>query len=107
MLLFSCIFVAACGPGELTSEELSAIAFCHVHIKDQLRSPATARFTDNYREAVSAQGDAEYLIKSWVESKNVFDTRIQHDYVCRVRKEGEGWQLVKLDIDWDTDWVVE
>lgn len=101
------VLLTACTGDALTPEMKSAVEFCHLRVKDQLRSPLTARFADNYRGAVSEVGEGEYRIESWVESKNAFDSWVGHDYWCQVRREGGDWTEVELAIDWDTDWVVE
>lgn len=107
MALIGCILLVACGTDDLSDDETMAVALCHNHIKDQLRSPATARFSDNYFRAVTEVDDDEYMIESWVESKNIFDTRLQFDYACHIKKDEDGWTLLDLFIDWDNEWVVE
>ena len=98
-LAFLALPVSACssggsGPEKDAGDEWSAQAVCEEFVKDRLKSPSTADFSDENREQLT---DTVFVVTGSVDSENGFGAMIRNDFTCRVRYAGgDNWRLVRL-----------
>ena len=75
-------------------DEWSAQAVCEEFVKDRLKSPATADFSDEERLQMS---ETVFVVTGSVDSENGFGALIRNNFTCRVRYAGdENWHLVRM-----------
>lgn len=70
-----------------------ARAACRELVKDRLRSPASAQFSDLAHRGSGVQ----FVVTGIVDSENAFGAMIRNSFTCEVRLDGEYWRLVRLD----------
>jgi hypothetical protein len=64
-----------------------AYALCADQIKEQLKAPATARFSTRDRDH-EAQDGSRYLFTGTVDSENSFGALLRGDFACQIRWTG-------------------
>lgn len=73
--------------------EVGAEIVCENFVKDRLKSPSSADFS----ETQSRGEGADYVVVGAVDSENSFGAMIRNDYVCEVSYEGDDqWSLTSL-----------
>lgn len=76
----------------------SAQETCHHFVKDDLKSPGSARF-EKYNDAkVSIEGETR-TVEGFVDSENGFGALLRTHYRCVIRDEGDSYTLVDLTYD--------
>lgn len=82
------------GPEKDEGDEYSAQYICEEFVKDRLKSPATADFSDEDR---SRSGPRTWVVSGSVDSENGFGAMIRNTFTCKVRYTGDdNWRLVSL-----------
>ena len=100
LLAVTVLLVSACssddgGSGDADEGDAgTAQVMCREFIKDRLKSPSTADFSD---ESPTETGKQTWRVSGSVDSENGFGAMIRNDYVCTIRYAGDdNWRLVKL-----------
>lgn len=76
------------------ADAIGAQVACAEFVKDQLKSPATAEFSET---SSSELGQERWRVEGAVDSENSFGAMIRNTYVCEVEYLGDDeWQLVDL-----------
>lgn len=82
------------GPEKDEADEWGAQAVCEEFVKDRLKSPSTADFSEEERLQMT---DTVFVVTGAVDSENSFGAMIRNDFTCKVRYTGnENWHLAKL-----------
>ena len=83
------IALTACSSGDSeTSLQYEAKDSCHEWVKKELRSPATAEFSDE--NVAGDEGD--YTITGNVDSQNGFGATVRSTWTCTVKLDGDTWR---------------
>lgn len=78
--------------------ELEAWTMCEQFVKESLKAPKTAEFSSVGETTHTLTSKGSFLVKGWVEAKNVFGVPLRNGYTCEVRPAGhERWTLERLD----------
>lgn len=88
LLLWSCVAGSASKPDEpptMSEVRFMAIDTCHEAVTNQLKAPATAKFTND--EAKLAEGG--WTVTGSVDSENSFGALIRSSYTCTARLDGD------------------
>lgn len=90
--------LASCSASDPTQDETTkkfdAERVCKDFVKDQLKAPSTADFSD-----VTTTGAVDrYTVVGNVDSENSFSAMIRNTFVCKVRLDAaaEKWHLVSM-----------
>ncbi len=83
---------AAVFPEDDRGTDLGAIDACHQAVKERLKSPASAKFS-NDRAAETAEG--QWTVTGAVDSENSFGAMIRGTYSCQARYDGDESYLVR------------
>src|SRR5215469_5411499 len=63
-----------------------------VFIKDRLKAPSTAKFSDWVwdKDKIGVSGSAEsgYVVRGWVDAQNSFGAKLRSKWVCHLRPTG-------------------
>lgn len=71
---------------------LGAQVICHDFVKDVLKSPSTADFSD---ESFTGSSPV-WTVRGQVDSENSFGAKVRSSYVCKVKSTGaEKWTLLE------------
>ncbi|MFT3871063.1 MAG: hypothetical protein QM714_00220 [Nocardioides sp.] len=68
---------------------------CRDWVKDRLKSPSSAKFSD---EVVEPNGETRYEVTGSVDSENSFGAMIRNRYRCLVEHDGEASTLIDLKV---------
>lgn len=91
--------LTACGssepdPADVNGDDIAAQVVCRDFVRDSLKSPSTADFSD---ERVRHVGGKVWLVAGSVDSENSFGAMIRNDYVCKVEYvSGDRYRLLNL-----------
>lgn len=69
---------------------------CREGVQDQLKSPSSARFSD---EEAEETGEGRYLVTGSVDSENGFGAMIRNDYACKVSETAGSWRAYSVTFD--------
>lgn len=83
--------VAACGGNEDASGYVKIA--CHDWVKDRLKSPGPAEFSE---DSVSKVNEQRYILTGAVDSQNGFGAMIRNTYRCEASHVGGSTRLVSL-----------
>lgn len=75
-----------------SSEDLLAYNYAEDFVKQQLKSPSTAKFPgiwDGKRDHITKLGNREYKINSYVDSQNGFGAMLRSNWSCVIYFEGD------------------
>lgn len=73
--------------------EYGARDVCEQFVKDRLKSPSTAKFS----ETSAAEVGGTWTVRGAVDSENGFGAKIRNTYTCEVRHDsGDKWKLIDL-----------
>ncbi|WP_294347997.1 hypothetical protein [Prosthecochloris sp.] len=106
LLLFG-IAVFTCQDDTPWQERDSSVAaYVHLkyYVKEQLKSPGTAKFADAWSGGYTVQdiGDQKYRIVSWVDAQNSFGALIRMYFYGKVQQTAEDeWEV--LEFEWRPD----
>lgn len=85
----------ACGSGSKpkNGDKYEAIVWCEDYVKDRLKAPSTADFSD---ETVASQGRT-WTVNGSVDAENSFGAKLRNSFACVVKYNGkDNYDLVKL-----------
>lgn len=86
----------AVSPGDTQVKEKSAVRVeCQEQVKERLKSPSTADFSD---VEVSADGDL-YTVSGVVDAENSFGAKTRSSWTCTARNDGSTVTDVSVDLD--------
>jgi hypothetical protein len=71
------------GGDSLSDNLLEAKSSCESRVKDQLKSPSTAKFDSE------AHGTGPFTVDGFVDSANSFGAMVRSDFSCKVRVESD------------------
>ena len=94
------VFVCGCGPSAPRGpDNVGAWVACQTMVESRLKSPSTADFPSDYRNAVSRDGN-RFVVTSYVDAQNAFGGTVRTDYTCTVTYDpsDESWNLENLDM---------
>lgn len=92
------VVIALCAIGFLArpdtggDAEYSAKIACRDFVKQRLKAPATADFTD---EVVNVDGQT-YSVTGNVDAENSFGAKLRQTYTCVLEDAGSEWRLTAL-----------
>lgn len=85
---------AATDSPDLIGDKWGAIVACEDFVKRNLKSPASAEFTD---ESVMHLDKKNWKVLGSVDSQNSFGAMIRNEFNCEVRfRGGDQWRLLSL-----------
>lgn len=67
-------------------------------VKAGLKTPSTAQFADYTKSKVTKLGNV-YIVDSYVDSQNLFGAMIRSDFVIKLKKVGNHWDIVEFVFD--------
>lgn len=81
--------------------EILAYNYAIMFVKEQLKSPASAKFPDSRlkKSHTTALGGGKYRINSWVDSQNSFGAMIRTKFSCTIIIDGTNVQCQGLTFD--------
>jgi hypothetical protein len=86
-LLLTLTLGAACG-GDDSDDAYSAKYICHQFVKDDLKSPRSAHFSNE--TATEDKATKEWTVSGDVDADNSFGASIRNTYTCDATYEGNG-----------------
>lgn len=97
LLIATVLLNSGCGPSEPPakgSDTGAARYMAQEFIKDTLKSPSSAEFSDSSETRVRYDSaDDSYYVSGWVDAQNSFGAKLRSRYVCTVRNTGgETWK---------------
>jgi hypothetical protein len=100
-------WAAGCGRAEPPADPAKAEAWeaARGFVVEKLAVPSTARFEapgdrQGPERCVERTGEGSYTVSGWVESQNRIGATLRSDFVCKLRRGGDGkWQLEGLTLD--------
>ena len=82
------------------NQRVTAFTMSQEFVKKELKSPSTAEFPANYKEACEFIGDSTFIINSYVDSQNSFSAMMRTNYQVKVKYIGkENWSLIDLKFE--------
>lgn len=69
------------------------------HVKQHLKSPATAEFPDFCKSFVEVVGKDSVVVNSFVDSQNAFGAMIRSHYTIRMHKRDRNWYSTFFEIN--------
>lgn len=79
------------------SNEIGAEVMCEEFVKERLKSPASAEFSDT--RSISTGTPDEYEVTGSVDSENGFGAMLRSSYECTIRDNGDDtWTLIAIDL---------
>lgn len=77
-----------------------AYNYAEEFVKDNLKSPSTAKFPDTTEKMnhITELGENEYQINSWVDSQNSFGAMIRSNFSCKIIFDGDKVSVKNLQI---------
>ncbi len=72
---------------------------CHQFVKDRLKAPSSAKFSDFSDSLVMGTSDGPYVVRSSLESQNALGVMLKTRYMCTVTFQGKDAHLSSLDFD--------
>jgi len=95
------IFIPSDGDRQTTRvasvDETDAFIWCKDHVRDRLKSPATAKFPFvefSHRDL----GNNTWRIISYVDSQNSFGALVRTNWACEIQYSNGAWQLQDLTL---------
>lgn len=93
VLLVGMIIACGSAPTPKEGDKYGAMVVCQDFVKDQLKAPATAEFSDE--EATLLAGT--WTVNGNVDAENSFGANLRQSYACVVKHTGnDNYHLVKL-----------
>lgn len=94
LLAGACGVMVVLGKGDTDETEYLAKTVCQGFVKKQLKSPTSARFSEE--SATKASG--RWTVSGVVDSQNSFGAMVRNQYTCTTtyQKDGDQWNLVSL-----------
>jgi hypothetical protein len=87
-------------PGRWSREAAGAWTAIQEHINRRLKAPADASYpAPGSTGTVSVHIDeGEYFVSGWVDAPNPLGVRLRHDYIGKVKRVHDGWELLELEL---------
>lgn len=76
---------------------LASFVYSQQYIKDELKTPSTAKFAGVGESNIQKLDKETYRITSFVDAQNNFGTTLRTNYVIVMKKNGSGWGVEKLE----------
>ncbi len=84
-------------PDEDTRDDIAAEVMCEEFVKDKLKAPSTAEFTD---QDATSTGQQRWDVTGAVDSQNGFGAMIRSTYRCDIRYLGDDqWRAKTVTVD--------
>lgn len=80
----------------LEDREGDARKACEGYVRDSLKSPSSAEFSEAEAEE---RGEYGFTVSGAVDSENGFGAMIRNQYECKVNSIGDDWLLIDLDFE--------
>ncbi|GAW57330.1 hypothetical protein [Nocardioides sp. PD653] len=80
----------------LEDREGDAQEACEGYVRDSLKSPSSAEFSE---AEATERGEYGFTVSGSVDSENGFGAMIRNRYECRVNSIGDDWLLIDLDFE--------
>lgn len=80
-----------------TDPKTEAWYVCKEFITRSLKAPKTAEFPRYQASNVSYMGSTEYNVSMYVDAENSFGALVRSYFICRVKKDGDQWRLIRLN----------
>lgn len=81
------------------NERFEAHFYSTEFVLERLRAPATADFSRADDSRIVETGEGEYVVEGYVDSQNGFGANIRSYWRTRVRRDGDAWDLLEIQID--------
>ena len=87
IIIIISVLIVSCGSDKKEPENIKLTVFLwsEIEVKNNLKSPATAKFPLDYENKVSDLGDGNFKVSSYVDSQNGFGATIRNYYICDVK----------------------
>lgn len=99
IILLVCVGLAYLGnmPGGRSPNEFQAYSDCKAAVKEQLKSPASAKFSNEKFES-NQSDDTDFRVSLAVDSQNSFGAIMRDEFSCSLRfnKSSGDWTVTKL-----------
>lgn len=76
---------------------LASFVYSQQYIKDELKTPSTAKFAGVGESNIQKLDKETYRITSFVDAQNNFGATLRTNYVIVMKKNGSGWGVEKLE----------
>jgi hypothetical protein len=76
--------------------ETEARVMAKVFIKEKTKVPDSVKFYDVVAKKIS---DGEFLVLGKFDATNSFNAKIRSKFVCTVKKTGDKWNLLSIDVE--------
>jgi hypothetical protein len=86
---FFIVIALVANGGEDAGSETAAFVMCQDFVKDQLRSPSTARFPTVREATITSAGSDAYQVRSHVDAQNAFGAEIRTEWLCEIEYVGD------------------
>ena len=97
LFAFSLLWLACEVKDGDTQKKVEAKVMCEKFIKDRLKSPTSAKFSEGI-ENIEYLGEKKYKYKGTVDAKNSFNASLRKNFICVVKDEGnDKWSLIGLN----------
>lgn len=92
----ACGLIASYGERHTRPTGTEAEVMCESYVKDQLKSPGSAKFSEE--NATEAGAGGTWVVSGAVDSQNSFGGLVRIQFTCTVkpRPDGNTWDLVSL-----------
>jgi hypothetical protein len=77
------------------SDYQQILTVCHTAVTDQLKSPSTAKFS---QEKVGRKSDQYTIAEGVVDAENSFGATVRATYICSTVKTDGKWQVAAADV---------
>ncbi|MFW6175867.1 MAG: hypothetical protein ACOC7L_03495 [Acidobacteriota bacterium] len=71
-------------------DEVDAVVYCHIVVKQRLKAPKTAEFSRSRFDHVQKSRSGRFLYRSYVDSENAFGAMLRTRFLCEVEDDGQG-----------------
>lgn len=102
IIILAAVITAFAFSGDDSSKppgKLEAYSVSQQFVKQQLKSPSTAKFPVYMDTAVITNDNKRFKVESYVEAENSFGVSVKHRYFCVLNHlEKDQWELVSLQL---------
>lgn len=86
---------------EMRKHNVEAWTYCQISVKENLKSPSTAKF-QNYPDYIDVDiGTSVFSVKSYVDATNGFGATVRNNFICKIYYGGggpESWKIIDIKI---------
>lgn len=104
-IICSCIYWFSLGGEKEKDYKTASYIICQVYVKNNLKSPATAKFPSSSSTDIRELEDNLFETRSYVDSQNSFGAMLRTNFYCKIKYIGpldgdeylnSNWQLIDL-----------